>query len=328
MADGPLLGPGVDLGQQAGVMSSDGVGAIRVAFYWDVAQPQAGVAPDFTSTDAVVAAAAAHGIDVLPVVVRAPAWARKDAGDDGSPPRSNAAYGAFLTALVQRYGPNGLFWAARPDLPARPIRRWQVWNEPDISKYFAPAKSQSAWAAPYVTMAKAARAALKAADPGSTVVCAGLTNESWVDLAKLYRAGIRGTCDEMAIHPFSRSVSNVLKIVGLARREMTRAHDGARKLLLTEISWSSGKGRSTFNYGWETTEQGQAERIRQVLPRLAAKRVAYRLAGVFWFTWMSVPLGGKDSFDYSGLTRFDAPGRITSKPALFAWRDTVARLTR
>jgi hypothetical protein len=34
----------------------------------------------------------------------------------------NVAYGAFLTGLVQRCGPGGAFWRARPELAPVPVR--------------------------------------------------------------------------------------------------------------------------------------------------------------------------------------------------------------
>jgi hypothetical protein len=51
----------------------------------------------------------------------------------------------------------------------------------------------------------------------------GLTNKSWKDLALRYDAGGRPYFDAAAIHPFSRRVANVVKIVELGRAEMRRA---------------------------------------------------------------------------------------------------------
>lgn len=345
MGDGPLLSGAVSLDQELARMSSAHVGSMRVAFYWSDAQPYAssgdvpaghegrfvdvgGVPTDFSFTDGVVLAAARHGIDVLPTVVRTPAWARKEPAAVGSPPRTTVAYTAYLRALVLRYGPGGALWRQQPSVPARPLRRWQVWNEPDIEKYWSPARSQSGWAKPYVSLLRASSKALHAADPGAQVVAAGLTNRSWVDLGKVYAAGGRRWFDVAAIHPFSRRVANVLKIVELARATMRRAGDARKPLALTEVSWSSGKGRSTFNYGWETTEAGQADRVRQILPALARHRASWRLAGVWWYTWLSRAPGSAESFDYSGLRRLTAAGTPVDKPALKAWRDTVRRLVR
>jgi hypothetical protein len=173
-----------------------------------------------------------------------------------------------------------------------------------------------------------ARAAVKAADPSAQVVLAGLTNRSWLDLRRVYRAGGGRLFDLAAVHPFSNRVSNVLKIVRLVRAQMRHYGDRSKPLLLSEVSWSSGRGHSTFNYGWEMTEAGQAARLSQALAALAARRRADRLAGVYWYTWLSPAIGGRDSFDYAGLRRLDGAGTPVSKPALAAFRLVARRLER
>jgi hypothetical protein len=313
MADGPLLGSKVDLARETRLMRSSGVASIRVAFYWRELEPQPGQFA-WAEADRVVAAAAASGLDVLPVVVRSPSWASGGDNREGAVP-DNAAYARFCAALVARYGPGGAF------VPGRPIRRWQLWNEPDIPRYW----SGRPWATTYVALLRAGRDAIKAADAGAKVVAAGLTNRSWQDLAEVYAAGARGLFDEAAIHPFSRRVSNVMKIVRLARAEMRRRGDARVPLLLTEVSWSSGRGRSTFNYGWETTERGQAERVGQALRALSRERTRLRIGGVWWYTWLSPPLGDRESFSYAGLRRLRGD-RVVDKPARSAFSRAVRRL--
>jgi hypothetical protein len=325
MADGPLLGGGaVDLGSELRLMRSSGAGSVRLAVYWSDVEPQQGTL-DLSPLDAFVRAATRAHLEVLPVVLRAPAWALSNPSDPASPPRDPAAYGRFLAALVARYGPHGSFWAANRSLPRRPVRSWQVWNEPDITKYWS---VSGAWAPGYVRLLRAARAALRRADPHARVVLAGLTNRSWIDLREVYAAGGGRLFDVAAAHPFSRRVANVVKIVGLVRREMSAHGDAGKPLLLTELSWSSGAGHSTFNYGWETSERGQAARVRSALAALAARRVRDRIAGIYWYTWLSPAIGDADSFDYGGLRRLDGSGRPVSKPALAAFRTEARRLER
>lgn len=345
MADGPIDNGSVPFSGQTAAMRRSNVGSVRIGVYWSDMQPYAapelvpeaeasryrtidGVPTDFTVLDARVAAAATAGLDLMPVVVRTPTWARKEPTQVGSPPTDNALYARFLQALIARYGPRGTLWSERPQLPKRPLRRWQVWNEPELVKYFSPARDEDGWAAPYVQLLQTAATAIRAADPGATVVAAGVTGRTWTDLHKIYAAGGRRWFDVAAIHPFSARVDNVVKIVELTRSEMRRSGDAKKPLVLTEVSWSSGQGRSTFNYGWETTEAGQAARIRVLLPKLAAGRRTWRLAGVWWYTWVSWPLGSENSFDYSGLRRQTVGSTLVDKPALKAWRDTVERLTR
>jgi hypothetical protein len=56
--------------------------------------------------------------------------------------------------------------------------------------------------------------------------------------------------------------------------------------------------------------------------------VPLRIAGLYWYTWLSRPVGGADSFDYSGLRRVGDGGAVVDKPALTAFAQTVHRLTR
>ncbi len=320
MVDGPALEAPVDLDAEMRLMTSSGVESVRAAFYWRSMQRRRDEPIDFSESDRVVAAAARVGLTVFPTLVRAPAWATGGDQSEGAVPKDPATYAAFAAEVVRRYGRGGSFWATA-GVPVRPIVSWQVWNEPDIGRYW----EGKPWPSTYVALLRPARDAIKAVDPLSQVVAAGLTNKSWSDLKLLYGAGARSLFDAAAIHPFSRRPENVLKIVRLARRVMRSEGDAGKPLVLSEISWSSGEGRSTLNYGWETSERGQAARIRQILPMLARERKALRLQAVYWYTWLSPRLGEKESFAYAGLRRL-ADGATVSKPALAAFRAAVKML--
>jgi polysaccharide biosynthesis protein PslG len=320
MLDGPGLDPGLDIAKETRLMASTGAGSVRVAFYWRQMQPEAGGPIDFAETDRVVAAAARAGLRVFPTVVRAPAWAAGGDDQEGAVPTDPKTYATFIGQVVRRYGRGGSFWASA-GVPVRPAVSWQVWNEPDQGRYW----QGDPWPRTYVKLLRAARPAIKAADPQAQVVMAGVTNKSWEDLQALYREGARKLFDAAAVHPFSRRPSNVLKIVRLCRSVMNRSGDARKPLVLSEISWSSGKGKSTFNYGWETSEDGQAQRIRQILPMLARERLRLRIQSVYWYTWLSPPEGDDESFSYAGLRRLK-DGKPISKPALKAFKAAVKKL--
>jgi hypothetical protein len=320
MVDGPVLEPGIDLDAETRLMTASGVGSVRTAFYWRSMQPRQGQPIDFSQTDRLVAAAARAKLRVFPTIVRAPGWATGGDEREGAVPRDPSTYAGFVAEVVRRYGRGGSFWATA-GVPVLPIFSWQVWNEPDIGRYW----QGNPWPSTYVTLLRAAGPAIKAVDPQAQVVAAGLTNKSWVDLRKLYDAGAKGLFDAAAIHPFSRRPTNVVKIVRLARTVMRNHGEAGKPLVLSEISWSSGKGRSTLNYGWETTERGQAARIRQILPMLARERRRARIQAVYWYTWLSPAPGEKESFSYAGLRRMQS-GTPVSKPALRAFRAAVRTL--
>ncbi len=144
------------------------------------------------------------------------------------------------------------------------------------------------WAPSYVKMLKAAHKALKAADPKSETILAGLPNESWKALKALYDAGARGSFDVVALHPYTGLPKNVVRIVKIVRREMARRGDARVPVWLTELSWPAAKGKTVQHHDFETTDSGQAERLKVGLPLLAEERRALRIGRVYWYTWLSV----------------------------------------
>jgi hypothetical protein len=316
-------------------MARSGVEAVRVPIYWHAAQPYAsfadvpdheadrfrdvgGVPTDFGPSDRAVGLAAARGLSVLAVVLQTPGWARKF-DELWSPPRDPEDYARFTAALVERYGPAGSFWRERTELPRRPVRSWQIWNEPGQRYFWAPQPSPSA----YVALLRAARTAIKAADPGAKIVLGGLNERAWKAIARIYAAGGRGLFDVAAVHPFTLEVGNVLRIVGLVRRAMARAGDARVPLIVSELSWPTAPRRI---FGFEVSEREQAVKARTALRRLAAARRANGIAAVFWETWISADRDPAASFDWAGLRALGAGGRVRSKPALAAFAEAALAL--
>ena len=317
--DGPLTDSGDAYAGEWDLMAASGVETVRVAFDWRQSQAADG-AISLAGSDAVVATAAAHRLPVLPVVHRTPDWA--SAGGPSSAPDDPAAYARFLTALVQRYGPNGSLWAERPDLPRMPIRDWQIWNEPNLTLFWTP----QPFAKRYVALLKAARRAVLAQDPGAKIILAGLPNISWVALREIYQAGGRGSFDAVALHPYTSSPANIMRLVRLARTETRRFHDGRVPIWLTEISWAAARGKVKGLPGLVTNERGQATRLRKALRQLARARKRYRIQKVIWYTWISRE-GSRNPFDWSGLRRV-RDGKIISAPALAVFRRAARRFAR
>ncbi|MDQ6745821.1 MAG: hypothetical protein M3Z27_07405 [Actinomycetota bacterium] len=334
MFDGPVLGPRVDLGRQLDLAVSSGVESLRVAVDWASAQPYrtlidvpsaqrasftdvGGVPTRFGDLDRVASAAAARGLSLLPVVLSTPHWAAGAGGSISTPPRP-AAYAAFVGALVRRYGPHGSFWSSHPKLPAVPVRMWQVWNEPDFTRYW----SVQPFAPTYVKVLAAAHAAIKRADPEAQVVLAGLPEVSWQYLAQIYAVpGARAVFDTVAVHPYTARPAGVIEILGRVRAVMDRAGDARKPLLATEITWPSSQGHAPPQFGVGTTEAGQARLLAQVMPLLEQNRARLGLSGFYWYTWMGDESARPSAyaFDYAGLLGYGG-GRVVTKPALAVFR--------
>ena len=308
--------------QQFALMKKTGVGAVRRVFSWAAAQPDEGQPPDFSDTDALVARAARNNIEILPVVIYAPVWARATPDDVASPPRSSDDYVAFLRSLVARYGPSGTFWSEHPDVPKRPLRTWQVWNEPQLRYQW----SDKNWETSYGKLLSAAYSALKQADPGSTVVLAGATNFAWDALQSLYVKGhIKGKFDVAALHPYTGSAGRVVKASNLFRAVLKKHGDGRKPVWITELAWPASRGRVKPPNGLAalpTTPSGMATRLTRAYTLLRRSRVVQR---AYWYTWASAYRKSDGIFDFTGLERYDpSSGRFTATPALRAFR-TIAR---
>lgn len=320
--DGPVIESGDQYAGEWPMMARNGVTSVRVAFYWTQGQRLGPGAVDFAAYDPVVLAAAGAGLTVLPVVFSTPRWARADPDDAAAPPRDAADYANFLTALVGRYGPDGSLWAEHPELAPRPIRAWQLWNEPNLSGYW----SQQPFAAGYVALLKASRAALKAADPGAKAILAGLPN-GWAALRQIYRAGGRQGFDAAAIHPYTARPESVPRFLREARRVMRRFGDRRKPLWVTEVSWPAAKGKVRDPIGIATDERGQARRLARGLSELARFRERLRIARVYWYTWLSAE-STQSVFAWSGLRRLRADGTVVSARSLRAFRRAAQRLRR
>ena len=326
----PFLGVGVGeaadsrgrFARETRLMAASGVSSVRVPFYWWRAQPRRRGPFDFAFSDSVVAEAARARLTLLPVVLGTPSWAARDPGRGNSPPRGTAAYASFARTLVDRYGPRGSFWSEHRQLPKRPLRDWQLWNEPDRGKYW----SDQPFERDYVRLARVARREIKAADPGANVIMAGFADRSWETLPQVYEAGAHGVFDAAAVHPYTREPAGVLRIVELDRAALRRAGEGRTPLWLTETTWSSGQTPGRRPFPFETTEADQAARLSRAYRLLIGARRRLGIERVFWENWLSSERDHSRPFNFSGLRGLRPNGSARSKPALAAFRRAALRV--
>jgi hypothetical protein len=213
-------------------------------------------------------------------------------------------------------------------VPKVPVRWWQVWNEP-MGRVHWPKRP---WAPTFTRFLRATSRAIHAADPGARVVPGALATfgryTSWDGARDLYRAGARRLFDVVAIHPFTNGsvpvaegVDRVVRTVELVRREMRRAGDARKPVIVTELSWPAAVGRVPRDrlLGLETTPQGQAARLRAAYARLSRGWRRWNLRQVHWFNWASAydadTQAADVAFRFSGLTRI-AGDELVPQPIL------------
>jgi hypothetical protein len=289
-------------------LKAGGVDSVRIPIIWGSVQTEQGGPFDWTAVDAVVANAARVGIEVLPFLYGAPSWAVPPAVVPGSHggyrapktlPVKTAAARAGWTAFAQqaaaRYALGGTFWAQHPELPARPIGTWQIWNEENF-KYFVVRPNP----AEYGKLVSISFTALRSVDPTARLVLGGLFAEpkeaTWkvrppqayfaTDfLTKMYRStpGIKSKFSGIALHPYTSRYQRLTVEIEAVRAVLRQNHDGAKGLWITEIGWSSDPPDPVHD-AFAKGPQGQVKQLRGAFNLFVRRAVQWRLKQVFWFS--------------------------------------------
>ncbi len=306
------------------LMGQGKVGTLRQAIFWSNLDPTPNPGDtNWSSVDAIVGAAARNGVEILPFFYGTPAWVAQ--GLDGrnckpekcgifAPKRKAAlaAWATFLGEAVDRYGPNGTFWAENPTIPKLPFRAYQIWNEMNSSTFYAPkAKPKD-----YAKLLNASADAIRFRDPSAQIVLGGMAQlagskkavEASEYLEDFYNvAGVEDDFDGVAIHPYGASVEKISSQVELFRKVMKQAGDSGASLWVTEIGAGSASGGNPLNRG----KQGQAQLLTKAFNYFKKSRNKHNLETVIWFSWMDSQVSICDWCKTSGLFKKNR----TPKPA-------------
>jgi hypothetical protein len=282
--------------------------------------------------DALVAAAARNGITVLPFVFSTPPWVANGLDHYGcevpacglyapAGPAALAQWQRFLREAVQRYGPNGAFWAEHPQLPVTPVTTWQLWNEQNSFSFYEPKINARA----YATLLRTGSEAIRSVDPNAKILLGGMFGTpggvkkpkyfAWTFLRKLYKVpGIEAHFDGIGVHPYAARMVRVIEQTKLMHKETVRAGDPT-EMWVTEVGWSSGNGSNPLDRG----KQGQARRLREVMTYFIGNRAKFNVQNVTWFAWRD--LGGEPICEWCGKAGLFKAGSLTPKPS---WKSLMA----
>jgi hypothetical protein len=215
---------------------------------------------------------------------------------------------AFAKAAVERFGPGGTLWRENPGVPARPIRAWQVWNEPSLPVYWGGKPDASA----YVKLLKAVNDAIKGVDRKAEVVTAGIAPSvlpGAVPIAKyidqLYKAGGKSAFDTLAINTYARNAGELQRLLHSVRKSMNRRGDRSAQIYITEMGWCDTGPKSRFCVG----AAKQASLISSSLRLIRREQRRLRLRGFVYFSWRDGRPYAPDFRDqwglHTGLLRLD-----------------------
>jgi hypothetical protein len=217
---------------------------------------------DWTEADRVVRASAQSGVNIIARLDFQPTWARKDGAANG-PPDNYRDYADFVSAFVGRYSSTSSIGR---------VAAIEVWNEVNLDREWGNQTINPQQAADYVQLLGLAYNAAHAADPGITVVTAGLSPTGVTDghaaddvqyLQWLFDAGMQGKYDVLGAHGNTQapevdaafgSLANFphpsfyFRRVEQLREVMVRNGDAAKQVWLLEFGWTSDQVHP--NYAW------------------------------------------------------------------------------
>ena len=279
---------------------------VRTAVPWSVLEPTGPEPIDagaLAFVDRLVSDAAAAGIRVIMTADSTPCWAaaapapilaacnpHAESEADAWPPGNPADYAAYVGFLAARYGTR--------------LAAIEVWNEPDQSNeaYLAgPNKARNDAA-----LLRAAYPAIKAANPGVTVLGGSLVGSNGAFLRAMYAEGIKGFYDGLAVHYYTLTIASLRAI-----HEVQLANHDATPLWLDEFGWTSCWPRRIEQEQGCVTSQIQARNLTDTLRTLA--RTPYVAAAVMY------KLSDSPSEDFGLLTSGGA-----RKPAYAAFASALS----
>ncbi|HST43164.1 MAG TPA: beta-galactosidase, partial [Conexibacter sp.] len=252
-----------------------GVGWIREEIGWPEVEPRRGEF-DWARIDALMERSTRNGLRVLPLLLGTPPWAGPQTL---ALPDDVDAFAAFAGRVAARYGPDGSFWRARPQLDATFAPQWfELWNEP----YYESFARSGVDPARYAALVRAAVTAGRGANPRARwLVAFDLTYEradgeraEWIDPLFAAEPGLAATIDGIALHPYSffepsagpdeAALAFRVARVGTVLAELAAHGVGDDvPVWFTEIGWSSCSLRPEC-----VSEHEQAQRFADLFQRV------------------------------------------------------------
>ena len=225
------------------------------------------------------------------------------------PPAQPTRFAGWAALLVQRYGPAGSFWKDHPDVPKLPITSWQVWNEPNITAWWAPKPD----AAAYADLLRQTGAAIHKVDAKAEIVAAGLPTSHLGTPAPQFLSDVvkvGAPFDTAAVHPYAATPDAVAKRV----KEIQKIA-GGKRVWVTEVGWGTGGKPGPLT----VTPERQATYVKETIGKLDALGVR----GVVIFQWRDPkPFAGRREIwpYYAGLHTDNG----TAKPSLTAFKEAAS----
>jgi hypothetical protein len=243
-----------------GQANTAGVHAARFDALWNWAEPSRPQGDthsyDWSKQDDVVTALARAHMRWKAVLAFLPSWAMGPNGV-GFPAQYHDDFAAFAAAVAQRYGPEGAFWAAHPELQALPVTEYEVWTEPNSTNYWQPTPDSAEYWGVYAQL----RDAIRAVNPNAEV----LVSLGWQDFTGFLggmraAAGDAWAIDGVAFHPYAPTPLGIVTLVQQLRTALLAAGSPSVPIHVWEIGWPRAPSGPGVAHSWDPGRVSDATR--------------------------------------------------------------------
>lgn len=271
------------------LIAGAGFGWVRMDFTWSRIERERG-RYDFTPYDELVDGLSSRGLRALFILDYSNRLYETERSVRTAAGRE--AFARFAGTAAARYRGRGI--------------RWEIWNEPNLEKFWSPQPGT----ADYLSLVRATAKAIHAADPEAMIAAPATSGFPWSFLDELFEGGLLQVIDEVSVHPYRGQPPET--VVGDYRRlrELVKRHlpDGGRTVEVISGEW----GYSNWHRGRPITPDLQGAYLaRQFLTNLAAG-----IPLSIWYDWSNDGTDAKDPEHNFGTVTHDRK----PKPAYLAAR--------
>jgi hypothetical protein len=268
--------------------------------------------------DSEIGAMARHGIRAQANITQTPRW-NAEAGIIGEfncsrtsswAPVDITPYAPLTEAIAERYGRGGSFWRTHRDLPAKPIVRYEIWNEPNLRGGWCPRPQPERYADMFMRAAKA----IKSVDRKAQVVTGGvapppeenihyLSISEFMGRATAAQPRLVRKADGAAVHIYPPTGDRKqLDRLAWFREQLRKGGIPNRMpMLINEIGWATNGGSSAIS------EAERAEAYTAATTNFP--RTNCNVMGILPQSWTSNQQTSDNPEDWYGIA-----GPLTAKP--------------
>jgi hypothetical protein len=311
-----------------------GIHEMRLNIPWARVEPTAPAGGVHTyrwdEADSEIADLARHGIRAQVNMTQTPLWnAKTDLFADlkcnnssSRAPISIAPYSALAQAVASRYGRNGSFWTINPALPAKPVVRYEIWNEPNLRGGWCPNPEPELYADMFV----GASSAIRGVDPQAEVITGGVappTSEDpkyGLNISTFFaRATARqpglsklATAASVHVYPPADPHKQLERVAWFRDQLRAGGISDSTPMLVNEIGWATNGGSGAFTES-ERTQAYTAAAVN--IPRTNCN-----VLGMLPHTWTSAQQNPKNPEDWFGIAR---PATAEPYPSALAYSNAI-----